>query len=591
MPGLQSFGAAAGSSAIPEIGIGSALGSSAAPSLFGAGELASLFPSAYALTAADAASAAGPLSTALKTAKTASQAKSIGDMLESGDYWDAAKTVGGKLLSNAPAVGALLSAFSDAGQTIGSGGAGGSGGTPAWMNQALPTITIPEYRSNLIQGDPYRYGMGGEQALYTDRYGNLPHAQNFGASSGRPYGVQYNFEQPLSTKALLTQKDVNDYLAANNLSLTPEGVATALDKYNATVADPSKRYSASDVGAAFGFSPTQSEAWMHPAQSQSVQSPLSSIQAAQSPLSNQITAPSGLTQKDVTDYVASKGFEMTPEGVQKALWIYNRENPNNQLTTSDVGAAFGYTPEQSNAWMYQGQNAAPNLTQTAQWYNTEYLPKQTTGGLSAVQPAPVRAQTPAAPVQAAPVQATPVQAAAKPALTQKDVTDYLSANNLKFDPQGINTALAKYNGTIGNPADQYSIYDVGAAFGYTPEQSRMWMQGQKFAHGGAVSYNGGGLSSLCDYEEPENEEESEGMERYVDGEGGGQDDNIDALLSPGEYVFDADVVSALGDGNNEEGARILDELRAKIRQHKRSAPSDKIPPKAKTIEQYLKEVR
>lgn len=66
---------------------------------------------------------------------------------------------------------------------------------------------------------------------------------------------------------------------------------------------------------------------------------------------------------------------------------------------------------------------------------------------------------------------------AKNPLTQKDVTDYLSANNLQFDPQGINTALAKHNGTIGNPADQYSINDVGAAFGYSPEQSRAWMNG------------------------------------------------------------------------------------------------------------------
>lgn len=43
---------------------------------------------------------------------------------------------------------------------------------------------------------------------------------------------------------------------------------------------------------------------------------------------------------------------------------------------------------------------------------------------------------------------------AKNPLTQKDVTDYLSANNLKFDPQWISPALAKYNGTIGNPAAQ-----------------------------------------------------------------------------------------------------------------------------------------
>ena len=66
---------------------------------------------------------------------------------------------------------------------------------------------------------------------------------------------------------------------------------------------------------------------------------------------------------------------------------------------------------------------------------------------------------------------------AKNPLTQKDVTDYLSANNLQFDPKGVSTALAKFNGTVGNPADQYSVNDVGAAFGYSPEQSRAWMNG------------------------------------------------------------------------------------------------------------------
>lgn len=72
------------------------------------------------------------------------------------------------------------------------------------------------------------------------------------------------------------------------------------------------------------------------------------------------------------------------------------------------------------------------------------------------------------------------------------------------------------------------------------------------------------------------------------GEGGGQDDMVDAKLSPGEYVFDADVVSALGDGSNEEGARRLDEMRERIRSHKRSAPADRIPPKARGALSYLK---
>lgn len=74
----------------------------------------------------------------------------------------------------------------------------------------------------------------------------------------------------------------------------------------------------------------------------------------------------------------------------------------------------------------------------------------------------------------------------------------------------------------------------------------------------------------------------------MSGPGGGQDDKIPALLSPGEYVFDADATSALGDGNPEEGARKLDKMREKIRKHKRAAPAKKIPPKAKSAESYMK---
>lgn len=76
--------------------------------------------------------------------------------------------------------------------------------------------------------------------------------------------------------------------------------------------------------------------------------------------------------------------------------------------------------------------------------------------------------------------------------------------------------------------------------------------------------------------------------RYVRGGTAGQEDKVQALLSDGEYVMDADVVSALGDGNNEAGAARLDKMRENIRSHKRSAPAGKIPPKAKSPEAYLK---
>lgn len=68
----------------------------------------------------------------------------------------------------------------------------------------------------------------------------------------------------------------------------------------------------------------------------------------------------------------------------------------------------------------------------------------------------------------------------------------------------------------------------------------------------------------------------------------GQMDNVPIAASHGEYVFDADAVSALGDGNTDAGAAKLDQMRENLRRHKRSAPATSIPPKAKRPEQYLK---
>ena len=52
------------------------------------------------------------------------------------------------------------------------------------------------------------------------------------------------------------------------------------------------------------------------------------------------------------------------------------------------------------------------------------------------------------------------------------------------------------------------------------------------------------------------------------GSGSGRDDTIDARLSDGEYVIDAETVALLGDGSNKEGARRLDQMRSEIRKQK-----------------------
>jgi hypothetical protein len=124
---------------------------------------------------------------------------------------------------------------------------------------------------------------------------------------------------------------------------------------------------------------------------------------------------------------------------------------------------------------------------------------------------------------------------------------------------------------------------------------------------------------------------------YAQGEGTGQSDDIPAMLHDGDYVIDADAVAALGDGSskagaqalsqfqskvphkmssggqavpakiadgeyvfpeafvtaigggdNKQGSKLLDAMREELRAHKRSAPTSKIPPKAKSPLDYLR---
>jgi len=63
---------------------------------------------------------------------------------------------------------------------------------------------------------------------------------------------------------------------------------------------------------------------------------------------------------------------------------------------------------------------------------------------------------------------------------------------------------------------------------------------------------------------------------------------VPAKIADGEYVFPAAFVTALGKGDNKAGAKILDGLREKLRAHKRAAPVNKIPPKAKSPLDYIK---
>ena len=81
------------------------------------------------------------------------------------------------------------------------------------------------------------------------------------------------------------------------------------------------------------------------------------------------------------------------------------------------------------------------------------------------------------------------------------------------------------------------------------------------------------------------------MSRFVRGGGTGRSDEINAKLSDGEYVIDAETVAMLGDGSSKAGAKRLDEMRASIRKHKgKVLARGKFSPNAKSPLAYLKEI-
>ena len=79
--------------------------------------------------------------------------------------------------------------------------------------------------------------------------------------------------------------------------------------------------------------------------------------------------------------------------------------------------------------------------------------------------------------------------------------------------------------------------------------------------------------------------------RYVKGNGDGTSDSIPAMLANGEFVIPADVVSGLGNGSNDSGAKVLDEFLRVIRKHKQKHDVSKLPPNSKGALSYLTDAK
>lgn len=75
----------------------------------------------------------------------------------------------------------------------------------------------------------------------------------------------------------------------------------------------------------------------------------------------------------------------------------------------------------------------------------------------------------------------------------------------------------------------------------------------------------------------------------IGGGADGRSDDVNAVLSDGEYVMDAESVAMLGNGSSKAGAAKLDQMRANIRKQKGQALAHgKISPNAKSPLAYLK---
>lgn len=109
-------------------------------------------------------------------------------------------------------------------------------------------------------------------------------------------------------------------------------------------------------------------------------------------------------------------------------------------------------------------------------------------------------------------------------------------------------------------------------------------QAEAHADGGPIHMMRGGYPELYTKPVRQGYFATGGETNYVgpDGRGDGRSDHIDAKLSPGEYVMDAETTALLGDGDGQAGARKFDKMREDIRRQKgKKLAKGEISPKAK----------
>lgn len=143
-------------------------------------------------------------------------------------------------------------------------------------------------------------------------------------------------------------------------------------------------------------------------------------------------------------------------------------------------------------------------------------------------------------------------------------------NKLQQDANASNMSLSQFM------ASNWNNITSGRYNAATPAPAQSPAAMPAMAQGGRhMMANGGGALSA--------------VARFAKGAGSGRDDTINARLSDGEYVMDAETVAMLGDGSSEDGARKLDMMREQLRRHKgKTLAKGKFSPNAKSPLSYIK---
>jgi len=150
-------------------------------------------------------------------------------------------------------------------------------------------------------------------------------------------------------------------------------------------------------------------------------------------------------------------------------------------------------------------------------------------------------------------------------------------NKLQNDANANNMSLSQYMARNWNniASGQYNMATAPPP-GMARGGYHMMPDGSMMRNSDHMMANGGALNAMA---------------RFARGSGSGRDDTINARLSDGEYVMDAETVAMLGDGSSEDGARKLDAMRSQLRKHKgKTMAKGKFSPDAKSPLAYIKGV-